>query len=107
MRHSDRTASKSGNSQSYGKNFQHSLVTSSSSVENSGSGNSQNPNDAGNQPVSLLVTGERVLMQTPKALVQNPTKEQPVEAHALFVSGSQRSYITETLARRLELSPIE
>ena len=113
MRHSDpanysnQTASKSANSQRYGKDFQHSLVTSSSSVEKSGSGNGQNPNDASTEPVSLLATGERVLMQTAKAIVQNPAKEQPVEARALFDSGSQRSYITENLARRLELSPID
>ena len=46
-------------------------------------------------------------MQTAKAVVQDPAQNQSVETRALFDSGSQRSYITENLAKLLELTPIE
>ena len=46
-------------------------------------------------------------MQTAKAVVQDPAQNQSVETRALFDSGSQRSYITENLAKLLELAPIE
>ena len=48
-------------------------------------------------------SGDTVLMQTAKTVVHNPSKPKTEEIRLLLDSGSQRTYITEALARKLNL----
>ena len=50
-----------------------------------------------------MSTGEMVLMQTAKGNVLNPTNGMQENVRMLFDSGSQSTYITEKLARKLKL----
>ena len=52
---------------------------------------------------SLISSGEMVLMQTAKADTKNPVNGIKQNARILLDSGSQRTYITESLAKRLNL----
>ena len=52
---------------------------------------------------SLISSGEMVMMQTAKADVKNPDNGIKQNARILLDSGSQRTYITESLAKRLNL----
>lgn len=52
---------------------------------------------------SLLSSGDIVLMQTAKTEVSNQYRENSEPARLLMDSGSQRTYITENLADRLQL----
>ena len=52
---------------------------------------------------SLISSGEMVLMQTAKTQIKNPESGLKQNARILFDSGSQRTYITEALAKRLNL----
>ena len=52
---------------------------------------------------ALISSGEMVLMQTAKANIKNPIKGTQENGRILFDSGSQRTYITESLARKLNL----
>ena len=52
---------------------------------------------------SLISSGEIVLMQTAKADIKNPVNGISQNAQILLDSGSQRTYITESLAKRLNL----
>ena len=60
-------------------------------------------NEVLNTGNSLISSGEMVLMQTAKADVQNPVNDLRQNARILLDSGSQRTYITESLAKRLNL----
>ena len=60
-------------------------------------------NEVLNTENSLISSGEMVLMQTAKADVQNPVNGLGQNARILLDSGSQRTYITESLAKRLNL----
>ena len=51
----------------------------------------------------LMSSEEMVLMQTAKGNVLNPTSGKQENVRMLFDSGSQRTYITEKLARKLKL----
>ena len=55
------------------------------------------------QKNSLISSGEMVLMQTALANIKNPDNGYKQNVRILLDSGSQRTYITETLARRLNL----
>jgi hypothetical protein len=48
-------------------------------------------------------SGDTVLMQTAKTVVHNPSKLKTEEIRLLLDSGSQRTYIIEALARKLNL----
>ena len=52
---------------------------------------------------ALLSSGEMVLMQTATADISNPHSEQMQNVRMLFDTGSHRTYITESLAKRLNL----
>ena len=52
---------------------------------------------------ALLSSGEMVLMQTATADISNPVDGQIQNARMLLDSGSQRTYITEALAKKLKL----
>ena len=52
---------------------------------------------------SLISSGEMVLMQTAKADIKNPVNGISQNARFLLDSGSQRTYITESLAKKLKL----
>ena len=52
---------------------------------------------------SLISSGEMVLMQTAMADIRNPDNGHRQNVRMLLDSGSQRTYITESLARRLNL----
>ena len=56
-----------------------------------------------NERLSVAIEGEMVLMQTAKADVQYPINGLRQIARILLDSGSQRTYITESLAKRLNL----
>ena len=60
-------------------------------------------NEVLNTENSLISSGEIVLLQTAKADVQNPVNGLRQNAIILLDSGSQRTYITESLAKRLNL----
>ena len=60
----------------------------------------QNPS---NTEESLLSSGDIVLMQTAKTIISNPSSHENKEVRLLLDSGSQRTYITETLAKILNL----
>lgn len=60
-------------------------------------------NDVVNTENSLISSGEMVLMQTAKTDVKNPENGIKQNARILLDSGSQRTYITESLAKRLNL----
>lgn len=51
----------------------------------------------------LMSSGEMVLMQTAKCHIRNPANWIQENVRMLLDSGSQRTYITETLARKLHL----
>ncbi len=55
------------------------------------------------QENALISSGECVLMQTAKAEIKNPNSSSSAEVRLLLDSGSQRTYITENLADRLNL----
>ena len=50
----------------------------------------------------LVSSGEMVLMQTAKAEIMNPNKHKSDQVRILLDSGSQRTYVTETLAEKLQ-----
>ena len=50
---------------------------------------------------SLISSGEMVLMQTAKTDIKNPESDIKQETRILPDSGSQRTYITESLAKKL------
>ncbi|MEW8544133.1 MAG: DUF1759 domain-containing protein, partial [Candidatus Thiodiazotropha sp.] len=52
---------------------------------------------------ALLSSGEMVLMQTATADISNPVSGQIQSVRMLFDTGSQRTYITESLAKKLNL----
>ena len=52
---------------------------------------------------ALLSSGEMVLMQTATADISNPNSKQMQNVRLLFDTGSHRTYITESLAKRLNL----
>ena len=52
----------------------------------------------------LVSSGEMVLMQTAKAETMNPNKHKSDQVRILLDSGSQRTYVTETLAEKLQLT---
>ena len=52
---------------------------------------------------SFLATGEQVLMQTATAKVQDLNKSRKQTIRLLLDTGSQRTYITEDLAKKLQL----
>ena len=52
---------------------------------------------------SLISSGEMVLMQTAKTDIKNPESDIKQETRILLDSGSQRTYITESLAKKLNL----
>ena len=52
---------------------------------------------------ALISSEEMVLMQTAKGNFLNPTNGMQENVRMLFDSGSQRTYITEKLARKLNL----
>ena len=52
---------------------------------------------------ALLSSGEMVMMQTATADISNPVDGQIQNARMLLDSGSQRTYITEALAKKLKL----
>ena len=51
----------------------------------------------------IISSEEMVLMQTAKGNILNPTNGMHEDVRMLFDSGSQRTYITEKLARKLKL----
>ena len=53
---------------------------------------------------SLISSGEMVLMQTAKTDIKNPVNGIRQNARILLDSGSQRTYITESLAKKLNLT---
>ena len=53
---------------------------------------------------SLISSGEMVLMQTAKTDIKNPDNGLKQNARILLDSGSQRTYITESIAKRLNLA---
>ena len=55
---------------------------------------------------SLLAMGEEVIMQTAMVEVTNPVNEASERTRLLLDCGSQRSYITEDLAKKLRLETI-
>ena len=52
---------------------------------------------------SLISSGEMVLMQTDRTQVKNPESGLKQTARILLDSGSQKTYITEALAKKLNL----
>ena len=52
---------------------------------------------------SLISSGEMVLMQTARADIKNDTHGGRHNVRLILDSGSQRTYITESLARKLHL----
>ena len=102
--HSNRSSSRHPNFQRNKNEFQHGMIASTTSTSTLKSQVSPNGN---NQTVHLLAAGEAVLMQTAKAVVRDLSLNHSVETRALFDSGSQRSYITENLAKQLELTPVD
>ena len=52
---------------------------------------------------ALLSSGEMVLMQTATADISNPHSKQMQNVRMLFDTGSHRTYITDSLAKRLNL----
>ena len=52
---------------------------------------------------ALLSSGEMVLMQTATAGISNPISGQAENVRMLFDTGSHRTYITESLAKKLNL----
>lgn len=52
---------------------------------------------------ALISSEEMVLMQTAKGNILNPINGMQENVRMLFDSGSQRTYITENLARKLNL----
>lgn len=51
----------------------------------------------------MILSGEMILMQTLKTNESNPKNGKVEEIRILFDSGSQRSYVSEPLAKRLDL----
>ena len=58
-------------------------------------------NDLNKTENVLLTSGEMVLMQTARATVKNQTSGMHDNVCILFDTGSQRTFITKSLARRL------
>lgn len=54
---------------------------------------------------ALLSCGESGIFQTAKAAIFSPNNENSATAQLLFDSGSQRSFITEEMVRKLKLEP--
>ena len=52
---------------------------------------------------ALISSGEIVLMQTAQVTMENPVDRKQESGRIIFNSGSQRTYITESLARKLNL----
>ena len=52
---------------------------------------------------SLISSGEMVLMQTARADINNPNNGLKQNVRILLDSGSQRTYVTESLAKKLDL----
>lgn len=52
---------------------------------------------------ALISSGEMVLMQTAKTEIRNPQRKIGQVSRVLFDSGSQRTYISESLAKQLKL----
>ena len=52
---------------------------------------------------SLISSGEMVLMQTTRADINNPNNDLKQNVRMLLDSGSQRTYITELLAKKMDL----
>ena len=50
---------------------------------------------------ALISSEEMVLMQRARGNILNPNNEMEENARMLFYSGSQRTYITEALAKKL------
>lgn len=55
------------------------------------------------EETALISSGEMVLMQTAKSYTKNPSKGIQESVRILFDSGSQRTYITENLAEKMNL----
>lgn len=60
--------------------------------------------DACAEEKALESSEKRVLVQTAKAEVKNKNNLKHQEVRILFDSGSQRTYVTENLAEKLQLS---
>ena len=52
---------------------------------------------------ALVSSGEMVLMQTAKAVIKSPNNSEVENVRILLDSGSQRTYVTESLAHKLKL----
>ena len=52
----------------------------------------------------MVSSGEMVLMQTAKAEIQSPNNSKSEHVRILLDSGSQRTYVTESLAEKLKLT---
>jgi hypothetical protein len=52
---------------------------------------------------ALISSGEMVLMETAKTEIRNPQRKIGQVSRVLFNSGSQRTYISESLAKQLNL----
>ena len=52
--------------------------------------------------LGLLAVGESVIMQTARIIIRNPNNSYTSKVRVLFDTGSLRSYVTETLMRRLK-----
>ena len=63
-------------------------------------------NNNGSTQTSLVAMGEQVIMQTAMAEACNTTEELSSKIRLLLDCGSQRSYITQYLARKLKLKEI-
>lgn len=50
--------------------------------------------------------GKLVLLQTARALAANESTGRSANVHILFDTGSQRSYVTDSLTNRLKLKPL-
>ena len=55
---------------------------------------------------SVLAVGEKVLMQRALGSVSNPNTNEQITSRVFLDCGSQRSYITENLCKKLDLKPI-
>ena len=53
---------------------------------------------------ALVSSGEMVLLQTAKTEIKGPNRSKCEQVRILLDSGSQRTYVTEKLADRLQLT---
>ena len=74
---------------------------------NSGAERSPDKNMATANTTNTVKDRRTILLQTARVMAFSEESKQPVPVRVLFDSGSQMSYVTENLQRKLNLKPVK